>query len=203
MWAAGGVDRNFCLAEWTNFSGWRFFDRLFADGGNFVDSLEQQEEHKGHDEEIDNGTEEVGAKAGDILQGVGFCTGDKVEDWVDKVVCQGGDNGCERTPDDNTDGHVHHVAAERKRFKFFDKVFDLTHDNVPSLNNILIVNDQHLYYRTFSCLRDMCFSRNLLSYIIIHYKCQGSLREQEACAGRRRCLRCKRRGARRRRAAGL
>lgn len=127
MWAAGGCDRNLALAEWANRGGWRCWRFwLFAERNELVHSLQEQEENEGHDKEIDQFRNKAGCKTSYILQCVGFSAGHKVQDRVDKVIRQGSDDAGERTADDNTDGHVHHVAAERKGFKFFDKVFDLT-----------------------------------------------------------------------------
>ena len=124
MWAAGGCDRDLALAEWADLGGWFCWSFWFlADGHELVDGLEQQEQHKGHDEEVDEGRNEVGAETKDILEGVGLGTGDKVEDRVDEVIGERGHDTGERTTDDDTDGHVHHVAAERKLLKFFDEVF--------------------------------------------------------------------------------
>ena len=47
----------------------------------------------------------------------------ETEDRVDEVFGQRGHDARERTADDNTDRHVHHVAAQREGLEFFDKLF--------------------------------------------------------------------------------
>ena len=48
---------------------------------------------------------------------------EQTDDRIDKVFGQRGDNAGESAADDNTDGHVHHVAAQREGFELFDKLF--------------------------------------------------------------------------------
>ena len=47
----------------------------------------------------------------------------RTEDRVDDIFGQRGDDAGERTADDNTDRHVHHVAAQREGLEFFEKLF--------------------------------------------------------------------------------
>ena len=102
-----------------------FFD---AERDELVDALEQAEQDEGHDEEVDQRRDEGRSEAGDILQRIHLTARDHVEDRVDEVIRERGDDAGERTSDNNTDSHVHHVAAKGKGLKFFDKFLHVSSD---------------------------------------------------------------------------
>lgn len=101
---------------------------------------DQAEDHKGHDDEIDDIGDE--AAIGDHRQigRFGFCQAadflaGQVDEQVGKIHPADEDpqrrhddvidsrryDLSESTPDDDTDGHVHYVAPERKVFEFLEK----------------------------------------------------------------------------------
>lgn len=171
MWAAGGCDRDLALAEGADFGG-RCGVCLFldAEGSNFVDGLEQHKEHKGHDKEIDEGRNEIAAKACDVLQGVHFGTGDNVEDRVDEIIGERGHDAGEGAPDDDTDGHVHHVAAECKGFKFVDEILDLLVQNALPFSKNLAADGHAGYSSIFIGKIPRHDAQTLRRLVVLRYK---------------------------------
>ena len=96
---------------------------------HIVDGFDDAEHHKGHDEEVQNGIDEItqhqftAARQGKGETGkVGVAAGKDAKGGVDDVVHQRVGNRFERAADDDTDGHVDDVAAHGKRLEFFHKL---------------------------------------------------------------------------------
>ena len=122
------LDRNFAAAERARFGGRRSgCFGLLAEAGQLVDRLEQTEQHERHNEEVDDrGNERTVAqldRAEHKYKAAQIGAAEQTDDRIDKVFGQQGDNAGESAADDNTDRHVHHVAAQREGFELFDKLF--------------------------------------------------------------------------------
>ena len=63
------------------------------------------------------------ANPDNILQGINLATCYKVQNGIDKVIRKRCNDCGESAADNYADGHVHHVSAQSKSFKFFDKFF--------------------------------------------------------------------------------
>ena len=128
MCALDGCDRDFGAAERALFRG-RCGGRfgLFSDGEQLVDRLEQTEQHERHDEEVDDRGQKCAVAELDAAETehktAQIRAAGETENRVDEVFGQRSHNGRERTADDNTDRHVHHVAAQREGLEFFEKLF--------------------------------------------------------------------------------
>ena len=126
--ALDGCDRDFGAAERAPLRG-RCGGRfgLLSDGEQLVDRLEQAEQHERHDEEVDDRGQKCAVAELDAAETehktAQIRAAGKTENRVDEVFGQRSHNAGERTADDNTDRHVHHVAAQREGFEFFDKLF--------------------------------------------------------------------------------
>ena len=99
MRAAGCVDCNFRLAIRALLRRCRGGRLLFfmGQGGQLVHPLEQAEQHKRHNQEIHHSGEEAGREACNVLQGVCRAARDQVQNRVDKIIRQGGDDPGKRT----------------------------------------------------------------------------------------------------------
>ena len=125
MRAASRVYCNFRLAIRALLRRCRGGRLLFfmGQGGQLVHSLEQAEQYKRHNQEIHHSGEETGCEACNVLQGVRRAARDQVQNRVDKIIRQGGDDPGKRTADDYADRHVHHVSAKCKGLKLLHKFF--------------------------------------------------------------------------------
>ncbi len=114
------LDGNLTLAERALLGGGgcRNF-RLLAQRSKLVHRFQQAEQHKCHDQEIHQRRNKVGGEFGNVLKRIVLCSCNKVQDRVDKVISQGSYDVGEGAADDNTDCHVHHIAAQGKCLKLF------------------------------------------------------------------------------------
>ena len=123
-----GLERNFAAAERARFGGrLSVCFGLLAEAGQLVDRLEQTEQHERHNEEVDDRGNECTVaqldRAEHKYKAAQIGAAEQTDDRIDKVFGQRGDNAGESAADDHTDGHVHHVAAQREGFELFDKLF--------------------------------------------------------------------------------
>ena len=126
MGAAHSLDGNLTLAVGAHLGGGLL--RLGRLSVQRVDKLDHNEQHKGNDEEVDDGVDEradLDAGAAQTNDHIGkICLEKQADQRVDDVLHQRGDNCGEGTADDNAHCHVQHVAAHGKRFEFFKELFD-------------------------------------------------------------------------------
>ena len=129
MGAADCLDGDFALAVGAHLGGG--LCRGLGLGGLFVqgvDGLDDHEQHKCHDEEIDDGVDERADADGHIANVDADIREVRIEEQadggVDDIIDQRVHDGCERRADDHTNCHVQHVAAHGKGFEFFQKLFD-------------------------------------------------------------------------------
>ena len=128
MCTLDSFDRNLAAAERADLGG-RLCGgfRLFAERSQLIDRFEQTEQHERHDQKVDDRGDECTVAqlhTADIQhERAQVGAPGRTEDRVDDIFGQRGDDAGERTADDNTDRHVHHVAAQREGFEFFDKLF--------------------------------------------------------------------------------
>ena len=90
--------------------------------------FDDQEQHQGHQQEVDDGGDEGPVHELGVPEAKGQgaeirAAGDEAQQGIEDVVDQGVDDGGKRTADDNTDGHIYHVAAGDKFLKFLDEAF--------------------------------------------------------------------------------
>ena len=129
MGAAHSLDGDLTLAVGAHLGG-----GLLRLGGRFglfvqgVDKLDHNEQHKGNDEEVDDGVDELAdldAGAAQTNDHIGkICLEKQADQRVDDVLHQRGDNCGEGTADDNAHCHVQHVAAHGKCLELFKELFD-------------------------------------------------------------------------------
>ena len=90
--------------------------------------LDHNKQYKGHDEEVDDGVDELAdldAGAAQTNDHIGkICLEEQADQRVDDVLHQRGDDGGEGTADDNAHCHVQHIAAHGKCLKLFKELFD-------------------------------------------------------------------------------
>ena len=147
MRASGCIYRDLALAERTDLRGWSLCRLRFLEGiVSLVDSLDDHEQDKGNQQELDDILDEaaVGKHSGTgILRSVQTCVvftvqcdehAGKVDlsscnryDRHDDVVDQRIDDGAECAADDDTDSHIDDVSARYELSEFLHK----THGNLP------------------------------------------------------------------------
>ena len=129
MGAAHSLDGDLALAVGAHLGGGLLrlggLGRLSVQG---VDKLDHNEQHKGHDEKVDDGVDELadldaGAAQSDDHIGK-IRLEEQADQRVDDVLHQRGDNCGEGTADDNAHCHVQHVAAHGKCLELFKELFD-------------------------------------------------------------------------------
>ena len=92
-----------------------------------VERLDDREDDRSDDEEVDDGSEELSevdlrARDDEPADLADVATGDELDEWVDDVFRERGDDGSERAADDDADGHVHDVAATDELLELFDEL---------------------------------------------------------------------------------
>ena len=91
------------------------FLRLLHDGGSLVDGLDDAEQNEGDQQEVDDGIDELAQSDVGIVdghyEGAEVKAADHADDGSDDILYQGCHDGCESAADDDTDCHVHYVAA--------------------------------------------------------------------------------------------
>lgn len=131
MGAAGGIIGNFALAEGAQ-AGSLCGSRSGLGLMQLVDTLDEQEDADGDHEEIHDGLNEIAntdfRRVGGFAQGndkIGKidAAGDPGDDGGEEIVDNAGDDSGKGRTDDNTDGHIDHIAAERKIFEFLNQFF--------------------------------------------------------------------------------
>lgn len=142
MRALLGLDGDLGAAEGAFFGGGgggRLFLLLVGELGDGVHGLDQRKDDDGHDEEVDDGRDETAvvegggagflggfeggvgvAVEGDEEVGEIHLAGEQCQAGHDDVVDQRVDDGFEGGTDDDTDGHIQHVAAADKFLEFVD-----------------------------------------------------------------------------------
>ena len=144
MRAAGGIDVDLAEAVGALLgcgSSGSFRSRLLHQILGLVDRLDNREEHKSHQQEVDNSGNEVAVgelssvftrAECDCPMGEIQTAEDGAENRHDDVVDEGVDNALECAADDNADCQIHHIAFADERFELGNKAF---HDRVPSFLN--------------------------------------------------------------------
>ena len=106
---------------------------------HLVDPLDQQEDHDGDEQEVDDGLDEAAVLDGGLLDAGRLVRGpddalqggevDAAEEGADDghehIVHQGLDDGGERAADDDAHGHIHHVATGDELLEFRNDAFFL------------------------------------------------------------------------------
>ena len=96
-----------------------------------VDGLDDHKQHKGHDQEVDDGGDKCTNADHHITHMDAhfreICVEEQADEGVDDITHQRVDDGRERTADHNTDCHIQHVAAHGEGLEFFKKLFDAFH----------------------------------------------------------------------------
>lgn len=119
------LHRNIALAVRAFFGGCghHFFIFSLPQILKLIDGFYKHENHKSHDEKVDDCSQKgtvfyfhISYGEGKIGQ-IGF--GEKADDGRNHVVDQGVDNRLKGSSDDNAYSQVHYVAAQGKFLKFF------------------------------------------------------------------------------------
>lgn len=124
--AARRFDGNFAHAIRTFFGdrGCRLF--LFpAQLHKLIDDFEQAEKHQRHNEKVNQGRHKRRGETRHVLQIVSFRPGNELQNRRNKIIGQGRDNPGKGAADENAHRHIHHIAAQGERLKFFDKLLHI------------------------------------------------------------------------------
>jgi hypothetical protein len=125
MWAASCFDIDFAAAIGALLCGGSSRNLLFvvADFRDFVHNLEQAEKHECHDYEVNKCGNKRRGKTRNVGTGVFGGTRYEIKQGIDEIIGKRSNNACERTADNNTNSHIHHIAFKGEFFEFLNKLF--------------------------------------------------------------------------------
>ena len=134
-------DWNLALAKRTNFRCRccrRCFLIMYHFGWKCIHRFHEAEYNKGHNQEIDDRRQEFSIFQCNIThdvqrQLIEIQTSEYPQNRWEDIVYQRCDNGRKSASNDNTDCHIHHIAAADKFLKLVNKTFTLSHF-FPPLN---------------------------------------------------------------------
>ena len=120
--ATSRIDIDLALAERAGLDS-DFLRGLFHEAFlGLIHCLDNQEKHKRREDELDQHCQEADNAAGKPGS-AGFKFGQRLKNRIQENIDYSRDNFTERCADDNTDGHVHDVAAHCKRLELLEELF--------------------------------------------------------------------------------